>query len=162
MFKIVKIVYPYLMLNLLVCFNPRKSEIPKTVLIHGKEHKIYTYNDESFLVMNFDELNVKIFKKSAILSPRAIMEEFHKIKYPNNDNSAEGNRKTTITERKLQNGNIEIKLIDDNLPDDSVKGEKYIMELTKQNNKWVVISLITNWKCQRDRGPNTWGIKLCS
>ncbi|GEM_PF-2140582 len=110
---------------------------------------------EEFEEINVSDFNIKLSQNTAELSPEDIM----KLYYPLKVETDEGNEKIIISKRTLNNGNIEVKLIHDNLLDDSVKGIKIIMELSKSNNRWFVVSLKNNWKCWR--GHSNWGIEDC-
>ncbi len=112
---------------------------------------------EKFENINTDEINQMLAKKSEDLTAQEVM----KLYYPIKVDTGEGNEKIEISEHILDNGNTIVILIHDNLLDDSVKGEKYLMELIKTNDKWKVVSLKKNWKCWNDRGHSDWGIELC-
>ncbi len=112
---------------------------------------------ENFQALDFEDLNKKITELTESISPQSIM----KMYYPNEVESGEGNESITMNETTLKNGNIEVVLIHDNLLDDSVKGEKYVMKLKKQDAKWTVVSLKKNWKCREGRGHTAWGINSC-
>ena len=113
---------------------------------------------EKFKPINFDKLNQTISQSSKVLTPKDIM----KIFYPKEVGRSEGNQTITMNETELRNGNLEVELIHDNQLDDSVRGSKYVMELTKKDGKWIVISLKRNWRCWTGRGHSNWGIKFCS
>jgi len=112
---------------------------------------------EKFENINTDEINQMLAKKSEDLTAQEVM----KLYYPIKVDTGEGNEKIEISEHILDNGNTIVILIHDNLLDDSVKGEKYLLELIKTNDKWKVVSLKKNWKCWNDRGHIDWGIELC-
>ncbi len=112
---------------------------------------------EKFENINTDEINQMLAKKSEDLTAQEVM----KLYYPIKVDTGEGNEKIEISEHILDNGNTIVILIHDNLLDDSVKGEKYLMELEKTNDKWKVVSIKKNWKCWNERGHTDWGIELC-
>lgn len=114
--------------------------------------------EEKFSNINYEELNQKISQSSKKLSPKDIM----KIYYPKEVGFTEGNQKIIIKEQVLKNGNVEVELIHDNQLDDSVRGEKYLLELRKHNKNWLVVSLKYNWRCWNGRGHSSWGIKFCN
>lgn len=111
---------------------------------------------EKFKQVNFYELNQKISQSTEALSSKDVM----KLYYPKEDE--EGKEKITMEEQILSNGNVEVVLIHDNQSDDSVRGSKYVLELEKQENQWIVVSLKRNWRCWDGRGHTGWGIELCS
>jgi len=112
---------------------------------------------EKFENINAVELNQMLAKESENLTAQEVM----KLYYPKKVDTGEGNEKIEISENILDNGNTVVILIHDNLLDDSVKGEKYLMELKKTNGKWKVFSIKKNWKCWIGRGHTDWGIELC-
>lgn len=114
--------------------------------------------NEKFKTIDSDKLNQLLKGKSEDLSAQDVM----KLYYPSKVESGEGNERIEISEKKLENGNTSVTLIHDNLRDDSQRGEKYIMELKRANNKWAVISIKKNWKCWNGRGHTDWGIEMCN
>lgn len=113
--------------------------------------------NEEFKAVNYDELNQLLADKKDRISAKEVMKLF----YPKKVETGEGNEKIEITEKTLNNGHVEITLIHDNLLDDAVRGEKYVMELTIHKDKWTVVSLKKNWKCWDNRGHTHWGIAPC-
>ena len=45
--------------------------------------------------------------------------------------------------------------------DDSVRGVMYIMELSRENDQWLVVTIKKSWKCWNGRGPTNWGTGDC-
>lgn len=141
-------------------------KLNENVLILGKNGQSYEYiksedknnRDEKFIIVDTDDINQKLNKRIENLSAKEVM----KLYYPINVNGKEGNEKIEVSEKNAENGNTLIILIHDNLLDDSLKGEKHIMELKMTNNKWTVISIKKNWKCQSNRGHTQWGIEMCT
>lgn len=121
-----------------------------------KKNQIHT-KSEKFEMINTDEANRMLDKESENLTVQEVM----KLYYPKKIETGEGNEKIEISEHILDNGNTIVILIHDNLLDDSIKGEKYLMELKKTNDKWKIISIKKNWKCWNGRGHTDWGIELC-
>lgn len=121
-----------------------------------KKNQIHT-KSEKFEMINTDEANRMLDKESENLTVQEVM----KLYYPKKIETGEGNEKIEISEHILDNGNTIVTLIHDNLLDDSIKGEKYLMELKKTNDKWKIISIKKNWKCWNGRGHTDWGIELC-
>lgn len=112
---------------------------------------------EAFVEIEALELNKVLTKIEKSKSAKEVMEIYHPYKVVAN----EGNEKITIQEETLENGNTLVTLIHDNLLDDSVKGEKHLMELQEEKGKWTVISIKKNWKCWEGRGHTDWGIEPC-
>lgn len=115
-------------------------------------------NNEKTQELDFEELNNKLANENENLSAQEVM----KIYYPHRVETTEGHEKITISEKVINNGNTVVILIHDNLLDDSVKGEKYQLELKKISNRWVVVSIKKNWKCWKNRGQINWGIDNCN
>lgn len=113
---------------------------------------------EEFKEISSDDLNQLLTEKGGDLSAKEVMKLF----YPDEVETGEGNEKIELSEKVSDNGNVVVTLIHDNLLDHSVRGKKYVMELTKSNNKWTVLSIKTNWKCWDGKGHTDWGIKLCN
>ncbi len=113
--------------------------------------------DDKFEKLDFSAINTEIAGIEKALTPKEIM----KIYYPAEVEGEEGNQLITLKERALDNGNIEVILIHDNQLDDAIQGTKYHMELTKQDDKWKVISLKNNWKCWEGRGHTDWSAEYC-
>ena len=116
-----------------------------------------TGSPEKYSSIDVSQLNQDIAGSSTELTPKAIMEMF----YPNKVETGEGNERIDIQEESLGNGIQRVTLVHENMMDDSLNGEKYVMLLSKQGDRWSVISLEKNWKCQEDRGHTTWGIEPC-
>ena len=149
-----------LTITLLSC-NQKSDKTNKTIELPDKKENIQintTDENEKFKTLNSDEINHLLKGKSENISAQDVM----KLYYPKKVETAEGNEKIEISEKKLENGNALVTLIHDNLLDDSVRGEKCIMELKRTTNKWIVISIKKNWKCWNGRGHTDWGINLCN
>ena len=145
-------------LGLLSSCNEQGSNISKELKEQNVEVEKPGQKDKEFFeLINTNELNKMLSRENKDLSAEDVM----KIYYPAKVETGEGNEKIEISEEIATNGNTIVTLIHDNLLDDSVKGEKYLMELKKTEDKWVVISLIKNWKCRNGRGHTDWGIELC-
>lgn len=112
---------------------------------------------EKFQTVNAYEINSLLKDNKESFSAQEVMELF----YPKKIQANEGNEKIEVTEKELTNGNVIVTLVHDNLLDDSLRGEKYIMELKKVGDKWRVVSIKKNWKCWEGRGHIDWAIELC-
>lgn len=113
-------------------------------------------SNEAYESIDVSEINIKISQNKAISTPKEII----KIYYPF-EAGQEGKEEIIISERILSNGNNQVTLIHDYQLDDAVRGVKYVMELKKEKNNWIVLSLKKNWKCYANRGHVDWGIVLC-
>jgi len=153
-----KIIIIILLAMILISCNQKTDKMNKDIQLSEEKHNIQIkILYEKFEKINTDELDQMLAKESENLTAQEVM----KLYYPKKVETGEGNELIEISENILDNGNTVVILIHDNLLDDSVKGEKYLMELIKTNDKWKVVSLKKNWKCWNDRGHTDWGIELC-
>ena len=110
---------------------------------------------ENFKDINPAKFNTKIENRMDIKTPEALITVFYD--YPAN----EGKPDISITAQKQDTSRYLITLINDNLEDDSVAGEKIVMEASLQNQIWKVTSIKKNWYCYKDRGHRNWGTSYC-
>ncbi len=150
----------FLTITLLSCSQKLNKTKNKIQLPEEKGNiQIKTTNEnEKFETMNSDEINRLLKGMSENLSAQDVMKLYRPEEI---EKTNEGNEKIEIFEKNAENGNILITLIHDNLLDDSLRGEKYIMELKRTNDKWTVISIKNNWRCWNGRGHTDWGIERC-
>jgi hypothetical protein len=144
----------------LVSCNTKADQKDQATKSSSKELEVQvkSANDgEEFEEVSPDDINQRLTKMGGDWSAKEVMKLF----YPYEAESGEGNEIIEISEKVSENGNTIITLIHDNQLDDSVKGEKYIMELTERNNRWTVLSIKRNWKCWEGRGHTDWGTELC-
>ena len=141
------------------------QKLDEEELILSKKNQLYKYrksekknsDNEKSVMVDTDEINQILTKNNESLSAQEVM----KLYYPIKVITGEGNEKIEISEKIAGDGNTLLTLIHDNLLDDSIKGEKHIMELKLTNGKWTVLSVKKNWKCRNNRGHNSWGIGMC-
>ncbi len=153
-----KIIIIILLTMTLISCNRKTDEKNKEITVsEEKQNSQINSAYEKFEMLKADELNEMLAKENENLTVKDVM----KLYYPKKAEPGEGNEKIEISEHILDNGNTVVILIHDNLLDDSVKGEKHLMELKKTNDKWKVVSIKKNWKCWNDRGHTNWGIELC-
>jgi hypothetical protein len=113
---------------------------------------------ETFEALDIKATNKKLVAMENSLSPKEIMALY----YPLEPEVNEGNQKIDLTERKLDNGEIEMELIHSNLLDDSLLAEKHIMLLQDIKGKWAIISIKKSWKCRKDQGHSYWSAEKCN
>jgi hypothetical protein len=107
---------------------------------------------KSFINKNPKELNDRITKaklngESWTNDPLLIVRElFH---------SEDFERKTIIDIESQSNNKVTITLTEELLGDDSVYGEKRIIEFKKDHDLWTILSLRLGFKCQEHRGGHT-------
>ncbi|WP_340062980.1 hypothetical protein [Ascidiimonas aurantiaca] len=155
-----KMIMMILTITLISC-NLKTDKKKEGTTLSEKEQEVQvkiTNKNEEFKEISSDDFNQLLIEKGAHLSAKDVMKLF----YPNKVETGEGNEKIEILEKTSDNGNVVVTLIHDNLLDDSVRGEKYIMELTRSNDQWTVLSIKKNWKCWEGRGHTDWGIELCN
>jgi len=131
-----------------------KEETNATTTKPAKE-TITTAYGETFKELDFSAFNKKI---TALKGKTAI--EIMKIYHPH-DGSGEGRQKVTTTEKKLDNGHVEVQLIHENILDDSVDDIKFLMTLKPNQDQWVVIDLKQNFRCHKGRGHQDWSAEPC-
>lgn len=147
----------WISLSMLSCNqNPNKPNSESTKQQSETQLEIAEISEE-FVEIEIFGLNKILTKIEVNRSAKEIMELYYPYKVAAN----EGNEKISIQEEALKNGNLLVTLIHDNFLDDSVKGEKHLMELKKEKGEWTVISIKKNWKCWEGRGHTDWGIELC-
>ena len=78
-----------------------------------------------------------------------------------NEITNEGDEKVTVTSSMPNDFISEVTLIHDNLPDDSVKAIKYVVQMALINQKWEVVFIKSNVKCYKDRGHTYWDTSYC-
>jgi hypothetical protein len=91
------------------------------------------------------------------LTAKEVMELYYPLEI---DNTKEGAIYIFLVEPTTNNDYTVITLID-YMPDDSVRGEKYVMSLTQKDHKWSVLSLKRNWTCHLGRGHQNWVKTYC-
>ncbi len=111
---------------------------------------------EEFRSIDTSHINRELSKLGTTISPEQVL----KIYYPH-EAGHEGTEELTISQKTLSSGSVELTLVHDHLPDDSIMGQKVVMELKRDEEGWTVLSLKTNWRCRIGRGHTTWGIDLC-
>lgn len=106
----------------------------------------------------FETLDVAKFN-DFLLSERAYDKvEIMLLFYPGEIEPPKDGEKTSYEEEILENGNTLITLIHYNLVNDSIEGYKYLMEIKKKNDKWMMVSAKRNWKYYKGKGHTDWGI----
>ncbi len=104
-----------------------------------------------------DHLN-NIIKEKNLNSETLIMKE-----YAPEILNAGDNYLYILSRKKDANSNIiTLSLLEDDIPDDSMKARKVIMTLTKENNEIKVMDIKETYQCWKDRGHREWGPTLCN
>lgn len=122
-----------------------------------KKEGSFKKTNEEFENLEIQEFNNSLSTEKNELSAKDVMHLYYPIEIEN----AEGKEEITIDEKTLDNGNTLVTLIHDNQMDDSVKGDKLVMELSKIDGKWKALSIKKNWKCYDGRGHTDWGTEFC-
>ena len=80
---------------------------------------------------------------------------------PQNMN-ATGNYTYDVQTNLINDREKEITLISENFEDDSLNGLKVVLSLVKENEEWKVKDIKESYKCQLNRGQQTWSSSLCN
>lgn len=148
----------FLAVFILAC-NPTETEDATTDTPQIQEEKEPEVTvPETFEALDIEATNKKLVAMKDTLNPKEIMALY----YPLEPESNEGNQKIEVTEKTLENGEVEVELIHSNLLDDSLLAEKYIMLLQDIKGKWAVISIKKSWKCRKNRGHSYWSAEKCN
>ena len=67
----------------------------------------------------------------------------------------------SIEQKKLENGDIEAIIIQENLNSIRRAAEKFVMVIRLKDNVWQIVSLKKNWRCKEDREYQIWGTGDC-
>lgn len=135
--------------------GPTQWGIQKTPSLKETENKPEV---EHFKFLEIGFFNRHLSTTNEELTGKEVMQLFTS---QDEEEVMEGNQTETIREDILTNGNTQVTLVRDDLMDDSMKAEQYIMELEKTEGSWYVVHVKTNWKCREGRGHTDWGIELC-
>jgi|GEM_PF-1710511 len=153
LFNIISIAF--ILLLLISC----KDKIESKVGFQEKpKQEVENESGEKFEKLDVSELNMKLVKSEEQFTPEAIM----KMYYPHEVEGAEGNEQISIHRKQISKTEVEMILTHENMLDDSMNGEKYVLRLKKVGDRWVAASLKKNWKCWEGRGQNSWGISNCN
>ncbi|WP_187262699.1 hypothetical protein [Pontibacter beigongshangensis] len=74
----------------------------------------------------------------------------------------EGNSGFSLEQTEISNEHIRIIVTQEGLLDDSVHGEKRIIEFKYKANRWVIDNIKLGFKCQSGRGQQKYSGELCS
>ena len=103
-----------------------------------------------------EPINKVLQSRKDIKSAKEVMLVYYEFMWPGTDNDF------TIEEEKLPRDRTKVTLIRDNIKDDSMKGEKIMMLVKHDGEKWKVITIERNWKCYKGRGHTEWGTEPCN
>ncbi len=143
-----------LLVSLLACKENLES---KTGFQTSEKPKNLLDSEEKFETIDFSMLNMELIKRKDDPSPESIM----KMYYPNQVEEGEGKEKISVTRNVISEKGVEVKLIHENLMDDSLNGVKHILRVKRVGARWMIVSLKKNWKCWEGRGHAYWGIEKC-
>jgi len=74
----------------------------------------------------------------------------------------EGNETITITTDNSKITTSQVTITHDNLLDDSIRGERYVLVMESDKKSWKVLSITKTWRCWRDGPDGAWGTVICS
>lgn len=110
---------------------------------------------------DFNEINATILNGRLAMEERSMeVEDVAKLLFLPGGNGS-GDSELSVTKNKLENGNIETVIINENLNHPSRRAEKFIMVLRLKDNIWQIVSLKKNWRCKKDRTYQVWGTGEC-
>ncbi|MFY0644142.1 MAG: hypothetical protein JXR19_06725 [Bacteroidia bacterium] len=112
-------------------------------------------SNKEFKEVDPSSFNEQIADRTDIEKPKDLIALYYGI------DSAAKNRNISIAVKKVKKDVFKIRLIHDKLEDDSVRGMQIVLQARKSGNKWVVESILENWKCWEGRGHTEWGIEMC-
>ncbi|NNE14565.1 MAG: hypothetical protein HKN51_06285 [Saprospiraceae bacterium] len=147
----------YTIFSIVILIGCKDKAENKAGLQKTKKQVVELDKGEEFQDLEFSSLNEHIIKSGEMMSPKEVL-----IKYYPAASEADSNAEITITENKIDDKNIELRLVHNDIMDDSVRGQKIIMALKKVGHRWVVVTLKKNWRCWEGRGHTDWGIAMCS
>lgn len=111
---------------------------------------------EPFNYINPSNFNKKIAELTDIKTPEELI-----ILYYTGTGKIDNNLSlniTTVKEEKVYT----ITLINNNIKDDSVCGEKLVIKAVKKGENWHVLEIKENHRCCKGRGgPRDWSTQLC-
>ena len=74
----------------------------------------------------------------------------------------EGNSRFSLEQAEISNEHVRIIVTQEGLLDDSVYGEKRIIEFKYKVNRWMIDNIKLGFKCQSGRGQEEYSGELCS
>ena len=117
----------------------------------------FLFFTEEFKEISPANFNKELAKRKDILTPEQLIKLYYNY-------ATQANPNINISSEIIGKEIYLISLIRENVDDDSLWGEKIIMKAALNNNKWVVLEIKENWKCQSGRnfGWPMWGIESCN
>ncbi len=109
---------------------------------------------------NFKQIDLKRLlpnQPNSFTSPKALA-----LQLFGNDQDREGRKSEEISIEYLTSDTAVIVETLVGLADDSVGGIRYRIELELRQNKWQIVWVGQQTKCQPDRGHQDWSVELCS
>jgi hypothetical protein len=147
----------FLLLLIVLLLSCKENHESKTGFQTIEKPENLLDSEEKFESLDFSKLNMELIKRKDDPSPEDIM----KSHYPNQVEGEEGNEQISIITNVISEKSVEVKLIHENLLDDSLNGVKHILRVKRVGARWMIVSLKKNWKCWEGRGHTNWGIEKC-
>lgn len=136
-----------------------KNSISKNSMQNNSSLEI-VQEDEEYRIADqheIDQLN-NIIKEKKLNSETLIMKEYA----PEILDAGENYLYMLSRKTNANSNTITLSLLEDDIPDDSMKARKVIMTIIKEDNIIKVIDIKETYQCWRGRGHQEWGTTLCN
>lgn len=136
-----------------------KNSISKNSMQNNSSLEI-VQEDEEYRIADqheIDQLN-NIIKEKKLNSETLIMKEYA----PEILDAGENYLYMLSRKTNANSNTITLSLLEDDIPDDSMKARKVIMTIIKEDNIIKVIDIKETYQCWRGRGHQEWGPTLCN
>lgn len=116
----------------------------------------------SFIPEDTDKYNNQIFsaidvKEAWVATPYLIVGKLFSPEY-----RSEGHSRFALEQAEISNEHVRIIVTQEGLLDDSVYGEKRIIEFKYKDNRWIIDNIQLGFKCQSGRGQKKYSGEICS
>lgn len=136
-----------------------KNSISKNSMQNNSSLEVFQ-EDEEYRIADqheIDQLN-NIIKEKKLNSETLIMKEYA----PEILDAGENYLYMLSRKTNANSNTITLSLLEDDIPDDSMKARKVIMTIIKEDNIIKVIDIKETYQCWRGRGHQEWGPTLCN
>lgn len=136
-----------------------KNSISKNSMQNSSSLEV-VQEDEEYRIADqheIDQLN-NIIKEKKLNSETLIMKEYA----PEILDAGENYLYMLSRKTNANSNTITLSLLEDDIPDDSMKARKVIMTIIKEDNIIKVIDIKETYQCWSGRGHQEWGPTLCN
>ena len=156
-----KSIFPILICAVVICLSCKSessksedsSNIAEVVLDSTFSAGFLIGRDEEFKSVDESILNSRLITMDKEIS---VGEVAQMLFLPG---TFKGNENIAVQYDTLENGNMMAIIIHDQLPNQYMEAEKFVMILRQNGEKWKIVSLKKNWKCKKGQ---SWGIRICN